>query len=129
MIKSPLECLKSQSNGFTDVVMLDSFAFASGVLESDKFWAHLLIEAWVALEGEQDLLGLCNEKPMMEELLGKLKFHRPKVRTTPSFTTFRLYSSFSHRCGSKETRLTVGFTSFRTFTLRCILGRKHRRSW
>ena len=35
-------------------------ALHNGPLEpdSDKLWGHLLIEAWVALEGEQESLGL-----------------------------------------------------------------------
>ena len=46
MIKSPLECLKSQSNGFTHVVTLDSWATEPLKLDGDKLWGHLLIEAW-----------------------------------------------------------------------------------
>ena len=87
--------MKLQSNGFTIVVMLDSFASALSEPDQKKFWAHLLIKAWVALEGEQDLLGLCNEEPTMEEPLGKLKFHHPKVRIMSSSTTFRPCSLFS----------------------------------
>lgn len=88
MLKSPLECLKSQSGGLTQVVTLDSWTSESLELEQedDTFWAHLLIEAWTALEGEQESLGLCSKKPTIEELMGKIEFHRPKVRFTSSFT-------------------------------------------
>lgn len=86
MLKSPLECLKSQSSGLTQVVTLDSWTSEYLEQEDDTFWAHLLIEAWTALEGELEFLGLCSKKPTIEELMGKIKFHHPKVRFTSSFT-------------------------------------------
>ena len=91
MIKSPLECLKSQSNGFTDIVILDSSS--SGLLEpdEDKLWAHLLVEAWVALEEKQEL-GLSNEKPKMEELMGRIMFHHPRVRGLQFLQPYSLFS-------------------------------------
>jgi hypothetical protein len=86
MIKSPLECLKSQPNGFTQVVTLDSLPPASLGPDDNRVWAHLLIEAWVALEGERESFGLSNEKPVVEELMERITFHRPQVSTS-SFTT------------------------------------------
>ena len=81
-----LECLRSQSNGFTQVVTLDSWTSESLKPNSDTFWAHLLIEAWVALEGERESLGLGEVKPTIEALMGQIQFHRPKVGTNLGFT-------------------------------------------
>ena len=86
MMKSPLECLRSQFNGFTQVVTLDSWTSESLKPNSDTFWAHLLIEAWVALEGERESLGLGEVKPTIEALMGQIQFHRPKVGTNLGFT-------------------------------------------
>jgi hypothetical protein len=129
MIKSPLECLKPQSNGFTDVVMLDSFPSGLSQPDEDKLWAHLLVEAWVALEEKRELLGLSNEKPKTEELMGRIKIHRPRVRAASSFCYIQAILIVFHRCGCNETPSTAGFTSFEMFTLPCISGRKLRRSW
>ena len=60
--------------------MLDSWTSDSSTPDGDKLWAYLIIEVWVALEGERESLGLCNESPTVEELMGRIKFHRPKVR-------------------------------------------------
>jgi hypothetical protein len=56
MVKSPLASLKSGSDEVTEVVYLDSLVGESS--EPNPFWAHFLIEAWAALEGEWDSLGL-----------------------------------------------------------------------
>jgi hypothetical protein len=95
MIKSPLECLKSQSNGFTHITTLDSWTSEPSEPDSNKLWGHLLIEAWVALEGERESLGLGNEQPTMDKLMGRIKFHHPKVRTSSCFTIVRQHSLFS----------------------------------
>jgi hypothetical protein len=86
MVKNPLASLKSGSDEVTEVVILDS-------LELDRprapspFWAHFLIEAWAALEGEQKSLGLCTEAPTVHDLMGRIKFLSPKVRFTSRLTT------------------------------------------
>jgi hypothetical protein len=129
MIKSPLECLKVQSNGFTDVVILDSFTSGLPEPDEDRLWAHLLVEAWVTLQEKGELLGLSCEKPTVEELMGRIKFHRPRVRTTYSFYNVRAMLILFCRCSSNKTHLTAGCMSFETFTLPCITGRRHRRSW
>jgi hypothetical protein len=128
MIKSLLECLKSQSNGFTNIVILDSSSSGLSEPDEDKLWAHLLVEAWVALEEKQEL-GLSNEKPKMEELMGRIKFHHPRVRAAFSFCNIQAILIVFHRCSSNKTPLTVGFMSFEMFTLRCIPGWKRRCSW
>jgi len=80
MVKSPLACLKPGSDEVTQVVNLDSLA--QGSSEPDVFWAHFLIEAWTALEGERESLELAKEAPTVEDLMGRIKFLRPKVRFT-----------------------------------------------
>ena len=70
---------------------------------------YLLVEAWVALEEKRELLGLGNEKPKMEELMGRIKFHRPRVRAASSFCNIQAVLIIFYRCGSNETPLTVGF--------------------
>ena len=84
--------------------MLDSFIL--GLLEPNKdtLWAHLLVEAWVALEEKWELLGLGNE-----ELMGRIKFHRPRVRAASSFCNIQAILIIFHRCGSNKTPLTAGF--------------------
>jgi hypothetical protein len=129
MIKSPLECLKLQSNGFTHVVTLDSWPQESRKPDGNKLWAHLLIASWFALEGERESLQLCNEEPRMEEVMGRIKFHHPRVRTTSCFTILDGGIHCFCRCSSKEMPLTVGFTSFAMFTLPCIPGQKYRNNW
>jgi hypothetical protein len=84
MVKSPLASLMSCSDEVTQVVSLDSMARESS--KPNPFWAHFLIEAWAALEGERDSLGLCKEAPTVEELMGRIKFLCPKVRFASSFT-------------------------------------------
>ena len=84
MVKSPLASLKSLSNEVTEVVKLDSLG--QGSSEPDPFWAHFLIEAWAALEGERKSLGLCTKAPTIQDLMGRIKFVHPKVRFTSSFT-------------------------------------------
>jgi hypothetical protein len=84
MVKSPLACLKPGSE-VTQVVTLDSLP--QGSSEPNLFWAHFLLEAWAALEGERESLGLCKEAPTIQDLMGRIKFLRPKVRFTSSFTT------------------------------------------
>jgi hypothetical protein len=83
-VKSPLACLKSHSDEVTQVVTLDSWARESS--EPNPFWAHFLIEAWAALEGERESLGLCEEAPTVQDLIGRIKFVHPIVRFTSSFT-------------------------------------------
>jgi hypothetical protein len=80
MVKSPLACMKPGSDEVTEVVILDSLA--QGSSEPNAFWAHFLIEAWAALEGERESLGLAEEAPTVEDLMGRIKFLRPKVRFT-----------------------------------------------
>ena len=84
IVKSPLACLKPGSE-VTQVVTLDSLA--QGSSEPNPFWAHFLIEAWAALEGERESLGLCKEAPTVQDLMGGIKFLCPKVRFTSGFTT------------------------------------------
>ena len=88
MIKNPLECLKSQSSGFTQVVTLDSLSLSAAEPEGNALWVHLLIDAWVALEGERESYGLSDTKPTMEGLLKRIEFHHPKVRII-----FQLYNA------------------------------------
>jgi hypothetical protein len=83
MVKSPLASLKSLSDEVTEVVKLDSLGLASS--EPHLFWAHFLIEAWTALEGERKSLGLCTEAPTIQDLMGRIKFVHPKVRFTSHF--------------------------------------------
>ena len=78
MVKSPLACLKPAFDEVTQVVNLDSLA--QGSSEPNAFWAHFLIAAWAALEGEQESLGLAKEVPTVEDLMGRIKFLHPKVR-------------------------------------------------
>jgi hypothetical protein len=80
MVKSPLACLKPGLDEVTQVVNLD--LMAQGSSEPKAFWAHFLIEAWAALEGERESLGLAKEVPTIEELMGRIKFLHPKVRFT-----------------------------------------------
>ena len=80
MVKSPLACLKLGSNEVTQVVILDSLAHGSS--EPNAFWAHFLIEAWAALEGERESLGLTKVAPTVEDLMQRIKFLCPKVRFT-----------------------------------------------
>jgi|SRR5271170_1942407 len=83
MMKSPLACLKSHLDGVTVVVNLDSMG--QGSSEPYPFWAHFLISAWAALEGERESLGLCKEAPTVQDIMGKIKFVHPNVRFTCSF--------------------------------------------
>lgn len=85
MIKSPLVCLKSHSDAVTVVVNLDSMGGESS--EASPFWAHFMIGAWAALDGERESLGLCKEAPTVQDIMGKIKFVHPNVRFSCTFTT------------------------------------------
>lgn len=71
--------LMAGSTESTQVAYFDSLAVNPDGVAPNIFWAHLMLQAWTALDGRHSELGLCLEKPSLEDMLARLDIVRPKV--------------------------------------------------